>query len=90
MRGTHVGDRLSPFPLDEGEAGPNVALVGGAGERREPPLQAAVVEEVGEFSAHERPFGQAETRCYQNHDESPAYRPATEKALETVLFLLWL
>ncbi|MGH3042650.1 MAG: hypothetical protein ACRDNG_13110 [Gaiellaceae bacterium] len=26
--------------------------MGGAGERRKPPLQPAVVEEVGEFSAH--------------------------------------
>ena len=31
-----------------------IALVSGSGERREPP---AVVEEVGEFSADDRPFG---------------------------------
>src|SRR5207247_10462269 len=57
MRGPHLANRDDSLALEEADAGADVALVGGTGERREPPLDAAVVEEVGEFSVHDRPFG---------------------------------
>jgi hypothetical protein len=53
----HLAYRDDSLPREEGDTSADVALVGGAGERREPPLDAAVVEEVGEFLVHQRPFG---------------------------------
>src|SRR5262249_32835167 len=71
----------------KGDAGPDITLVGRARERREPPFDAAVVEEVSEFFAHFASFRQAEGCCSETRGDTPAYRPATEKALATGLFL---
>ena len=72
-----VVDALAP---QEAQAGRHVALVGRAGQRREPPLQPAVAQEIGQTSVSHRPsFGQAAGPCLQPHDGTPAYRPATEK-----------
>src|SRR5262245_53201223 len=52
----HVAYRDDSLALEERDAGSHVPLVGGAGERRESALDAAVVEKVGELPVHERPF----------------------------------
>jgi hypothetical protein len=57
IRGAHFAYREDSLPLEEGDAGADVALVGRAGEGREAPLDAAVCEEVCELSVHQRPFG---------------------------------
>src|SRR5205814_7667673 len=43
--------------LEEGDTRSDVSFIGRASERREPPLDPAIGEEVGEFSVHFRPFG---------------------------------
>src|SRR5207247_1898733 len=57
VRRLHFAYRDDSLAFEERDAGSDVARVGGAGERREPPFDPAVVEELGEFSAHVRPFG---------------------------------
>src|SRR5262249_32691857 len=74
---------------EEGHTGADVAFIGRAGERREPPFDAAVVEEVGELLAHFASFRQAEGCCSETRGDTPACRPAVEKAPEMGLFL-WL
>jgi len=57
VRGPHLAYRDDSFALEERDTRPDVALVSRARERCEPPLDLAVVEELGQLSVHERPFG---------------------------------
>jgi hypothetical protein len=61
MHGSDVGYRADSLPLEEGDAGTDVALVSGTCERREPPLDPAVLEEVRKLSVHGRPFSRPKT-----------------------------
>jgi hypothetical protein len=46
-----------------------------------------MAQEIVQLVLHRNLLGQAKEGRAANHDDSPAYRPATEKALETGLFL---
>jgi hypothetical protein len=83
----HLAYRDESLALEERDAGADVALVSRARERREPSLDAAVVEEVRELLAHFTSFRQAEGRCSETRGDAPAYRPATENPRKRGVFL---
>jgi hypothetical protein len=73
--------------FEEGDAAPDIALVRGAGERCEPSLDAAVVEEIGEFLAHWDPFGRPKGAARNPAAVLPLTGLLRGKASETGLFL---
>jgi hypothetical protein len=81
-----VGGALRPvaaleLPASGDEPGP-LALVGGAGERRQPPLDPAMVEEVVEGVLHRwPPFGQASSTPWSHPSAEINVFPLLARAL---------
>src|SRR5215210_7267947 len=90
VRHVHLGE-LDPLTLQVTQTRQNVTLVRRASHRRKPPLEPAKTQEIRHFPArlrlHRSSFGQPSGPRWSEPWTYPAYRPATEKAPATGLFL---
>lgn len=74
MRYPHLAQLADPLPRQMFQACGDVALIRRTGQRRQPPLQRAEAQKVGQFLrpiGHRSSFGQAEGRYSQERYGSP-------------------
>ena len=91
MRHLHLAQVAHAVTLQVIQARRHVPLVRRARRRGKPSLRRTKAQEIGQFlrpsSLHRSSSGQPFGPRWSDPEDYPAYRPATEKALETGLFL---